>query len=94
MLDCDALRADNIGTTHPLQDHLVALCLGRKNRLMGGFFISMDGKLQMKTIVYIDGYNFFYGCLKHSADKWLDLHKLFHEYILLPQEPRSRLVSI
>jgi uncharacterized LabA/DUF88 family protein len=32
----------------------------------------------MKTIVYIDGYNLFYGCIKHSNDKWLDLFKLFN----------------
>lgn len=32
----------------------------------------------MKTIVYIDGYNLFYGCLKHTHDKWLDLFKLFN----------------
>ncbi len=31
----------------------------------------------MKTIVYIDGYNLFYGCLKNSSDKWLDIVKLF-----------------
>lgn len=27
-------------TTHPSQDHSVDYCLGRKNRLIGGFFIS------------------------------------------------------
>lgn len=35
----------------------------------------------MKTIVYIDGYNLFYGCLKHSDDKWLDLVKLFQRLL-------------
>ncbi len=35
----------------------------------------------MKTIVYIDGYNLFYGCLKHSNDKWLDLYKLFESLL-------------
>ena len=35
----------------------------------------------MKTIVYIDGYNLFYGCLKHSDDKWLDLVKLFERLL-------------
>lgn len=24
------------------------------------------------TRIYVDGYNFYYGCLKHSNDKWLD----------------------
>ena len=27
----------------------------------------------MKTNVYIDGFNLFYGCLKGTRDKWLDL---------------------
>ena len=48
----------------------------------------------MKTIIYVDGYNLFYGCLKHSRDKWLDIHKLFFEQILIPQTPQARLVSI
>jgi hypothetical protein len=32
-------------TTHPLQGHSVGCCLGRKNRLLGGFFISRPGKV-------------------------------------------------
>jgi hypothetical protein len=30
----------------------------------------------LRTRVYIDGYNLYYGCLKHSADKWLDVRTL------------------
>src|SRR4051812_15009259 len=30
----------------------------------------------LRTRVYIDGYNLYYGCLKNSADKWLDLQAL------------------
>jgi hypothetical protein len=48
----------------------------------------------MKTIVYIDGYNLFYGCLKHTRDKWLDLHTLFAGHILKAQCPEAELVSI
>jgi len=29
----------------------------------------------MKTIVYIDGLNFYYGCTKNTEYKWLDLKK-------------------
>lgn len=47
----------------------------------------------VKTIVYVDGYNLYYGCLKHSADKWLDLKKLFQK-ILLAQNPGSDLIQI
>jgi hypothetical protein len=35
----------NYGTTHPLQGHSVDFCLGRKNRLLGGFFISRPRKV-------------------------------------------------
>lgn len=48
----------------------------------------------MKTIVYIDGYNLFYGCLKHSKDKWLDLYKLFFQRILHAQSPSCQPVSL
>ena len=30
----------------------------------------------MRTRVYVDGYNLFYACLKGSAYKWLDVHRL------------------
>lgn len=39
----------------------------------------------MNTRVYIDGYNFYYGCLKNTPYKWLDLLNLFDKHIL----PRS-----
>lgn len=48
----------------------------------------------MKTIIYVDGYNLYYGCLKHSKDKWLDIHKLLYKHIVHPQNPSSNLVSI
>lgn len=31
----------------------------------------------LRTIVYIDGFNFYYGQLKNSAHKWLNLTNLF-----------------
>lgn len=34
-------------------------------------------KSKLRTIVYIDGFNFYYGQLKDSPHKWLDLTKLF-----------------
>lgn len=36
----------------------------------------------MKTRIYIDGYNLYYGCLKRTPYKWLDLCKLFYNHIL------------
>lgn len=43
----------------------------------------------MKTCIYIDGYNLFYGCLKHSNDKWLDLYELFANKIIKQQTPQA-----
>ena len=34
-------------------------------------------KPKLRTIVYIDGFNFYYGQLKDSRHKWLNLTKLF-----------------
>lgn len=48
----------------------------------------------MKTIVYIDGYNLFYGCLKHSTDKWLDLYALFSNRIVRAQHPSSEPITL
>lgn len=30
----------------------------------------------LRTRVYIDGYNLYYGCLKNTPDKWLDVRAL------------------
>ncbi len=48
----------------------------------------------MKTIIYVDGYNLFYGCLKHSGDKWLDLWKLLVGRIVHAQNPASEVIQI
>jgi uncharacterized LabA/DUF88 family protein len=31
----------------------------------------------LRTIVYVDGFNLYYGCIKGTAYKWLDLCELF-----------------
>lgn len=36
----------------------------------------------LRTRIYIDGYNFYYGCLKGTPYKWLDLLPLFEKHIL------------
>lgn len=38
----------------------------------------------MRTIVYIDGYNLYYGAVRRTAYKWLDIFELFNTHILLP----------
>ena len=37
-----------------------------------------------RTIVYVDGSNLYYGLLRRTAYKWLDL-KAFAEKLLLPE---------
>jgi uncharacterized LabA/DUF88 family protein len=36
----------------------------------------------MKTIVYVDGLNLYYGSLRGTAFKWLDLYALFRDCVL------------
>lgn len=36
----------------------------------------------LRTRVYVDGYNFYYGCLRATPYKWLDLLSLFESHIL------------
>jgi uncharacterized LabA/DUF88 family protein len=47
----------------------------------------------MKTICYVDGYNLYYGCLKHTPYKWLDLGCLLGA-LLHEQNPQSELVLV
>jgi uncharacterized LabA/DUF88 family protein len=48
---------------------------------------------KIKTIVYIDGYNLYYSCLKDTSFKWLDIPKLF-ERILKDQNPAIEIIKI
>jgi 6-hydroxy-3-succinoylpyridine 3-monooxygenase len=36
----------------------------------------------LRTKVYVDGYDLYYGCLKGTQHKWLDLYLLFRDRIL------------
>ena len=37
--------------------------------------------ISIRTYIYIDGFNFYYGAVKDTPYKWLDFKKLF-EYLL------------
>ena len=39
---------------------------------------------QKRSIIYIDGFNLYYGALSGGPHKWLDLEKYFH--LLLPND--------
>lgn len=47
----------------------------------------------MRTIAYVDGYNLYFGCLKYSPYKWLDIVALV-ERILHVQNPEFELVRV
>jgi hypothetical protein len=38
----------------------------------------------MRTIVYVDGFNLYYGCLKDTPYKWLNIHQM--SQLLLPND--------
>lgn len=50
-------------------------------------FLGESNLSSLRTKVYIDGYNLYYGCLKGSEHKWLDLHTLFARHILPSSSP-------
>jgi uncharacterized LabA/DUF88 family protein len=74
--DIELLRYLDI-TTHPLT--IFRNALGATGRLRAA--LSFLGGL-LKTIVYVDGYNLYYGLLRRSEYKWLDLYKLFSDNVL------------
>lgn len=39
-------------------------------------------QMSLRTRIYIDGYNLYYGCLKGTPYKWLDLMVLFDKHVL------------
>lgn len=47
----------------------------------------------MDTIAYVDGYNLFYGRLRNTKYKWLDIFKLLNTIIEI-QDPKSNLVKV
>jgi uncharacterized LabA/DUF88 family protein len=43
----------------------------------------------MKTNIYIDGFNLYYGCIKDTSYHWLDVSKMCH--LLLPNDQIHRI---
>ena len=46
--------------------------------------------MNKRTIVYVDGFNFYYGCLKDSPYKWLDMKSLFSKLL----DPTHEIIEI
>lgn len=53
-----------------------------KKPAYAGFFIFEGIILKLRTRIYIDGYNLYYGCLRKSPFKWLDVLTLFESKII------------
>jgi uncharacterized LabA/DUF88 family protein len=47
----------------------------------------------MRTIVYIDGYNFYFGVLRNTAYKWLDIASLV-KHICHVQNPQLEVIAV
>lgn len=59
----------------------------------GWFFHIWDMENIMKTICYVDGYNLYYGCLKNTTYKWLDLYQLL-THLLRQQNPDTEIIAV
>ena len=46
----------------------------------------------MRTVIYIDGYNLYYGRLKNTPFKWLNIHGLFSQ-LVREQVPEAEVVD-
>ena len=47
----------------------------------------------MKTIIYIDGFNLYYGAISNTPYKWLDVVNLF-THISKDQEPETEIIKV
>lgn len=47
--------------------------------------------VSLRTVVFVDGYNLYYGLLRKSNLKWLDLYSLFKDHVL---DDRARLLQV
>ena len=70
--------------------HSVGFTVGRKDRLRAVFSYKEQ---RLRTIVYIDGYNFYFGLLKNTAYKWLDTVALI-KHICHVQNPEFNVIAV
>ena len=50
-------------------------------------------RFKLRTIAYIDGFNLYFGCLKNTSLKWLDLATLV-DFLCKEQNPQSEIIGI
>ncbi len=53
----------------------------------------LDMSTALRTAIYIDGYNLYYGRLRGTQYKWLDVVALFSQ-ITRSIEPGSQIISV
>lgn len=70
--------------------HSIGFTVRRKDRLPAVFSFLGYG---MRTIVYIDGFNFYFGVLKNTAYKWLDIVGLV-KHVCHIQNPTLDVVAV
>lgn len=67
------------------------MTISRKDRPSDGFFNYRDSPL--KTYIYIDGFNLYYGLLRKTSYKWLNIESLFSSIVKI-QNPLSEVTRI
>ncbi|MCP4695583.1 MAG: NYN domain-containing protein [Gammaproteobacteria bacterium] len=80
----------------PLVDAEHTLRLGAKNRFRHWkrFFYVCKKIIILKTIVYIDAQNLYFGVLKNSPYKWLDIFKLFSYRVVKHQNSDAEIIKV
>jgi len=51
---------------------------------MAAFFLEGDYAMKNRSVIYIDGFNLYYGAVKNTPWKWLDIERYFS--LLLPHD--------
>jgi hypothetical protein len=76
------------------------LSFGTKQPLFGAAFshlkicdVTSNSTSPRNTAVYVDGYNLYYGRLRGTAFKWLDLVKLFDD-LLIRRDQNEKLAKV
>ncbi len=69
-------------TTPPLTARTSAVLFGLRAAPKQFGAASFFKVLNLRTIVYVDGYNLYYSLLRRSPYKWLNLFSLFRDHVL------------
>jgi uncharacterized LabA/DUF88 family protein len=65
-------------------------------RISARYYLAILCKWQkpwMRTAIYVDGFNLYYGRLKGTPYKWLNIHKLFSR-LVHEQNPKADIIAV